>query len=330
MSYRLRSSWLAILALILLVPIGACNCNNSSSEAAKEDGETAKAESAKADKDDEAAVKDAPPGDIYPGMNFGALSPKERIKFVDVAKAEVCPCPDAAESLHQCLQDEKTSCSLAKQVANMTAMGIRQGLNETDILDKIAEFTEAARKQHDFNLEGVPHKGPEDAPVTIVEFADFECPHCKSASALIDELSDKYGDKLAVYFKQFPLGSHGHSQLAARAALAAHEQGKFWQMHDLLFEHQRSLSPDKINTFARRLGLNVAKFKQDLKSQEIATAVASDRKDGDQAGITGTPAIFIDGRRYMGPTSADGLSQAIDAKLAEANKAEPNGADQEE
>ena len=139
---------------------------------------------------------------------------------------------------------------------------------------------------------------------------------------MMDELAKKYGDKVAIYFKQYPLQAQSNSAVAARAALAAQEQGKFWEMHDLLFEHQHSLSPDKINTFARRLGMNVSKFKEDMNSQEITTQVARDRKEGTQAGITGTPAIFIDGRRYMGTTSVEALSQAIDAQLAEADKPE--------
>ena len=324
MSYRLRSSWLAFVVLLLLVPLGACNCNNTASDSAEADGEKAK-ESAAVEPDNEQAqaqAEDAPPGDLYPGMNFGALSPAERITFVDIAKAEVCPCPDAAESLHECLQDTKTACNLARQVANVAAMEIRKGHNETDIINKIAQFAENARKQHDFVLEGVPHKGPEEAPVTIVEFADFECPHCKMASGVMDVIAKKYGDQVAVYFKQFPLRSHGNAELAARAALAAHEQGKFWQMHDLIFKNQRSLSPEKIQTFARRLGMNVGKFKQDLQSQEIAAKVARDRQEGDRAGITGTPAVFINGVRYQGPIDPNALSQAIDTQLAEADQAE--------
>jgi protein-disulfide isomerase len=322
MSYRLRSSWLAIVALLLLMPLAACNGNGSSSTTEKEDPDKVNEEPSAVEPDEAEAAKDAPPADLYPGMNFGSLSAQERTKFVDIAKAEVCPCPDAAESLHECLQDEAKACSLAKQVAGLSAMGIRQGLNETDILTKVAEFVEAARKSHDFTLTDVPHKGPADAPVKIVEFADFECPHCKMASAMMDELAKKYGDEVAIYFKQFPLGSHGHSNLAARAAIAAQEQDKFWPMHDLLFKHQSSLSPDKIMTFARRIGMNVGKFKQDLNGEEVTMQVSRDRKEGSQAGITGTPAIFINGRRYMGATSVEALSQAIDAQLAEAESAE--------
>ncbi|QDG49262.1 hypothetical protein FIV42_00450 [Persicimonas caeni] len=321
MSNRLRRPLLVFVALLLLVPLGT-GCKNSGSDASKEDGDTVEKQSAAVEPDKDEAVKDAPPTDLYPGMNFGALSAKERVQFVEIAKAEVCPCPDAAESLHQCLQHPKTACGLAQQVANLTAVGIRQGLNETDILDKVAEFTEAARKEYDFTLEGVPHKGPKDAPVKIVEFADFECPHCKSASQLMDQLAKKYPEKVAIYFKQFPLGSHGHSELAARAALAAHEQGKFWPMHDLLFKHQRSLSPEKIGTFARRIGLNTGKFTEDLQSQEIAQAVGTDRQEGERAGVTGTPALYINGRRYMGPTSMEALSQTVETKLAEGDKAD--------
>lgn len=325
MSYRLRSSWLAFVALLVLMPIGACNCNNSSSDTAKEDTDQAKKSSAvSAKKDDEAdegkSAENAPPTDLYPGMNFGALEPDERTKFVEIAKAEVCPCPDSAESLHKCLQDEKTACGLAKQTAGLVAMGIKQGYNETDILNKVAEFVEAAKKTYDFQLSNVPHKGPKDAPVRIVEFADFQCPHCKAANGILEEVVDKYGDKVVYYYKQFPLQSHPEALLASHAALAAHKQDKFWPMHDLLFEHQRTLDQDQIMTFARRIGLNMSKFKKDMKSQEVDTMVRADRQEGDEAGIQGTPAIFINGRRYMGPTDVEGLSQTIDAEIEEAKK----------
>ncbi len=332
MSYRLRSSWLAFVALLVLVPIGACNCNNSSSSTAKEDTNQAKKSSAvtpdkqgKAEADtgskkEQAADQKAPPTDIYPGMNFGMLSAKARTKFVKIAKAEVCPCKDSTQSLHECLQDEKTACDLAKQVAGLMAMGIQQGYNETDILDKVTEFTDAAKKHYDFQLAGVPHKGPKDAPVQIVEFADFQCPHCKAASPVMEKMVEKYGNKVVYYFKQFPLQSHPAGSLAAHAALAAHEQGKFWQMAKLLFANQRTLNPDEIKTFARRIGMNVSKFEKDMKSQKVDSTVRRDRQEGDEAGINGTPTVYINGRRYLGPVEAEPLSQAIDAALQSAQK----------
>lgn len=322
---RLSNSWWALLALLLLMPLGACNCNNSASDSAGEDSESASngAASAEAEEpDDESGAEqaaddgDAPPTDLYPGMNFGQLNGEQRTKFVDIAEAEVCPCPDTAESLHSCLQERATTCGLAQQVAGLIGSSIQQGFSETDILDRVAEQVEAAQKQYDFTLEGVPHKGPEDAPVTVVEFADFECPHCRTASAMMEQISEKYDEQVAIYFKQFPLQSHGNAEKAARASLAAHRQGKFWKMHDLIFENQQSLSGDKFDRFANRLGLNVSKFQQDMNGQEVSTAVQRDKKEGEAAGITGTPALFINGRRYAGELQPAAISQAIEAELA--------------
>jgi protein-disulfide isomerase len=114
----------------------------------------------------------------------------------------------------------------------------------------------------------------------------------------------------------FPLG-RPQSNPAARAALAAHKQGKFWPMHDLIYENQGSLSDEKYERFAQQIGLNVSKFKTDMASPEIAAQVARDRAEGEKAEISGTPAIFMNGRKYMGDASMEGLNEAIDEALAE-------------
>lgn len=240
--------WLAALLVGLL---GACNCNGSNGEAADQDttkgGEATAQASAEEPADDEPAeaaeAAEAPPADIYPDFNFGALRPEERKKFVKIAEAELCPCPEATASLHACLQDRQERCGLSMHVAALVAGGIREGYSETDILDKVAEFVDQAKTSYEFTLEGVPHQGgPVDAPVVLVEFADFQCPHCKEAAQMLPEVLEAFGDKVVMYYKHFPLSSHTASELAARASLAAHRQGKFWPMHDLLFEHQRTLS----------------------------------------------------------------------------------------
>ncbi|MFP4600792.1 MAG: DsbA family protein, partial [Persicimonas sp.] len=325
MLYRMRTSWWAAVALLLLMPLGACKSDNSSSDSTGADTERAQAEGADEEGEDDQQVEDAPPTDLYPGMNFAALKPEERVKFVDIAKAEVCPCEDAAESLHQCLQDEQTSCSLAQRVAGLIGMSIQQGFSEADILDRVASEVEAASKQHEFTLEDVPQKGPEDAEVNVVEFADFECPHCRMASGMLERVKEKYGDDITVYFKQFPLQAGSTAEMGARATLAAHQQDKFWEMHDLIFENQRALSADKFTRFARRLGLNVSKFQEAMNSQEVAAMVQRDKTEGQKAGITGTPAIFINGRRYMGDLSEPAVSQAIDAELAGDDEAAEEG-----
>lgn len=316
MSYRLRTSWWSLGALFFVASLASYGCTNSSDSAKTNETAKSKAAAESAEDDDQEAI-DAPSANLYPGVNFGALKPAERVKFVEIAEAEVCPCPEAAESLHQCLQSPQASCGLAMQVAQMMAVSIRKGYSETDILSDVAEYVEAANKAHDFELSDVPSQGSEDAPIVLVEFADFQCPHCKAASEVMKAVTSEYDDQVVHYFKQFPLQAQSFSEVAARAALAAHEQDRFWQMHGLLFEHQRTLSEQKVMRFARRLGLNESKFKEDLASPEIAAKVERDRREAKAAGITSTPALFINGVRYMGPKSEAALSDAIDRQLQE-------------
>jgi len=316
---RRRATLLALVALFFLLSLGACKSNNSAPDSTQQDGAQAEAEAPTpeaADKGEEAVV-DAPPIDIYPGMNMGQLSDAKRATFAEIALAELCPCEGATESLHECLQDTAKACPLAMQTASMMAQGVHAGAPKAEIQDVIAQFVTNAKKLHSFDLKGVPFKGNVEAPVAIVEFADFQCPHCKVASGLLDEISKQYGDQLVIYFKQFPLNAHNQSMSAATATLAAHNQGKFWPMHDLVFENQRTLAADSYEKFAGRIGLNLSKFKADMKSPEVAAHIARDRKEGEAAGLTGTPTLYINGRQYQGGIEKNAIIGAIEAAKSE-------------
>jgi thiol-disulfide isomerase/thioredoxin len=143
-----------------------------------------------------------------------------------------------------------------------------------------------------------PSKGPATAPVTIVEWADFECPHCRHASPVLDKLVESHPGKVRLVYKFYPLQSHVHGESGARAAVAAMNQGKFWEMHHALFEHQESMEPRDIEKYARELGLDMAKFKTDWQSEATADRVSRDRKQGDVLALSGTPAIYINGREF--------------------------------
>ena len=161
-----------------------------------------------------------------------------------------------------------------------------------------------------------PGFGPADAKVTIVEYSDFECPFCGRAAEVVEKVKEKYGQKVRFVFRQFPLGMHENAPLAAEAALAAHAQGKFWPLHDILFENQRSLDRASLEGFAEKAGLDVAKFKKALDDHTYAAAVESDKKLGDEAGVSGTPSMFIGTDRVANPTDFDALAKQLDAKLA--------------
>jgi len=163
---------------------------------------------------------------------------------------------------------------------------------------------------------GAIHRGGENATVEVVEFSDFQCPYCKQVTPALDQMIDKYGDKVKLVFRQFPLESiHPNAFKAAQGALCAGDQGKFWEMHDLMFEEQRKLAVENLKEKAERLGLDKTTFAQCLDSSKYATRVRADLKAGALAGVTGTPALFINGRPFSGNRNLAGLSQVIDEEL---------------
>jgi protein-disulfide isomerase len=144
-----------------------------------------------------------------------------------------------------------------------------------------------------------PVKGAKDAPVAIVEWADFQCPYCGAAAPVLDKLVDEYPGSVRLVFKNYPLASHEHSEIAARGAVAAGKQGKFWELHHKLFETQATgLDRDVVVKLAKETGVEEKKFVADLDSEAVADAVNRDRKQAEKLELRGTPMIYINGRHF--------------------------------
>jgi Na+/H+ antiporter NhaA len=157
-------------------------------------------------------------------------------------------------------------------------------------------------------------RGPDDAPVTLVEYGDFECPYCGQAESVIRELLSSFGDDLRYVWRHLPLNDvHPNAQLAAEASEAAAAQGKFWEMYDALLAHQGDLSPKAIDQLAKELGLDVERFWDELRRHEHAPRVAEDVASADASGVSGTPSFFINGRRHQGAYDVETLTQAVQA-----------------
>ncbi len=168
----------------------------------------------------------------------------------------------------------------------------------------------------DVSTEGHPSHGPADAPVTIVEFSDFECPYCQAMLGTIKNIQEAYGEKVRLVYRQFPLNStHPNAQRAAEASLCANDQGRFWEMHDLMFEDQRGLSVEALTKKAESLELDGSTFEKCLTSNKYAERVKQDVMDGTVVGVTGTPAIFINGRLLVGNVPYKQLTEIIDDEL---------------
>lgn len=150
------------------------------------------------------------------------------------------------------------------------------------------------------DIANAPSRGPASAVVTIVEFADFQCPFCARAVQPLIRLLNAYPDEVRLVFKNFPLESHSDSQAAHMAALAAGEQGKFWEMHNLIYAHQHAMKSADLLNMAEQLHLNMARFQKDLDSAELKARVNQDRMAGERAGVTATPTFIVDGELFSG------------------------------
>jgi len=167
-------------------------------------------------------------------------------------------------------------------------------------------------------------RGAGDAPVTLVEYGDFECPYCGRAEPAVREIVKEFGEDLRFVFRHLPLADvHPNAQLAAEAAEAAGAQGRFWEMHDLLFEHQDALKPMDLVGYAGDLGLDVDRFTDELRRRVYAARVAEDIDTADQSGVTGTPTFFVNGRRQQGSFDIDLLTAAVRAALQRARLSSP-------
>jgi protein-disulfide isomerase len=160
-----------------------------------------------------------------------------------------------------------------------------------------------------------PSKGPAGAPVTIVEFSDFQCPYCARLIPTLDQLKAKYGDKVRIVFRQYPLNFHQFAQKAAEASLCAHDQGKFWELHDAMFGNQQALAVEQLKAKAAELGMNSEAFNACIDTGKHAEVVAADFKEGAAAGVSGTPAMFVNGRFISGAVPLEQIAEVVDDEL---------------
>ena len=170
----------------------------------------------------------------------------------------------------------------------------------------------------DVDTAGVPFKGPADAPVTMTLFTDFECPYCRQVIPLLDEIMAKNSKTVKLVFKNMPLKFHKLAEPSAKAALAANEQGKFWPFHDKLFAEQK-LTEETIKKTAAELKLDIPRFEKDMESPMIQSKLQKDMLDAQNAGVTGTPTIFINGRTPR-QRSVEGFQAIIDDELQKLGK----------
>ncbi|HWP47604.1 MAG TPA: DsbA family protein [Candidatus Limnocylindrales bacterium] len=214
-------------------------------------------------------------------------------------------------------QEEITS--LQKEILAKLDHIIREEASVFPPLRKALEAREANEvdysKVYTIPLGNSPVKGPDSASITIVEFSDFQCPFCNRATHVVDQVLKTYPDKIKFVYKQFPIPSlHEHAINASKASLAAHKQGKFWEMHDLLFKNSPELQEEKLMEYAQSLNLDMEQFKKDYASPEIEEELQEDMKLGEEVEIRGTPTFFVNGKR-LPSWSFDTFQKAIEGEL---------------
>jgi len=161
-----------------------------------------------------------------------------------------------------------------------------------------------------------PSKGPKDAPLQVIVFSDFQCPFCKRVEPTLAQMEKEYQGKVRMVWKNYPLPFHQNAEPAAEAAMAADAQGKFWAMHDKLFENNTALDRPSLDKYAQDLGLNMSKFKADLDSGKYKSTIQETTKEGTTVGVNGTPAVFINGRKISGAYPFDTFKKIADEELA--------------
>ncbi len=225
------------------------------------------------------------------------------------------PCHMKGSSTAECLKTTKI-CENMPRLAKRAIRMARSGRK----LDEIKEALTYEEPWVKVDITGAPVKGPSTAPVTIVEYSEFQCPFCARSQATIRELKDKYGDKIRLAFLNYPISRHSHAKQAAIAALAANKQGMFWQYHDLLFQRQKDIRKDGFfDDIAKETGLDIARWKKDQQDPAIEEQIKKDLLQSRKVGVRGTPTFFINGYRLRGAKPTAFFEQIIDLELADAS-----------
>ena len=227
------------------------------------------------------------------------------IKERQIPKEQVNP--EIRERIKQYLEVESKKLAVDKWIADKTL--------KTPVEVYIRK---PQRPVFDVNIKDAPFKGKADAKVTIVEYSDFQCPFCSKASVTMAEIEKKYGNKIKIAFKNFPLPFHSQARLAAEAALCANEQSPklFWKMHDAMFADQTKLDKDNLLATAKKIGVKETEFKACLEATKHKAVIDTDMAEGQKIGIKSTPTFFINGKLVSGARPVEVFSEVIDEELA--------------
>ncbi|QQR88802.1 MAG: thioredoxin domain-containing protein [Myxococcales bacterium] len=241
------------------------------------------------------ASSDAPAG----------LLQEEQDQWRKLVSSLQAPCA-TKQSILQCKgpAPKDASCSPTCELASEYIARLVSNNYPTDSIGDLYRLRFDSRAKVAFDYDSIAFRGNQDAEVTILAFSDFECPFCALTASLLEQLLEEYDGKIRIGLKHFPLPQHEMAIPAAKAAIAAQAQDKFWPMHDALFQNQRELSEKSILASAKKIGLDLKRFKKDWKSEQTQALLDADLEQAQGLGLRGTPTLFINGRLFAEPFEA--------------------------
>jgi protein-disulfide isomerase len=256
-------------------------------------------------------------------IDFTGLTDAQKKMALRVMNANPCNC-GCQKTVAQCRRDMPNSCRRSLIFARTVVDAIREGKDEKAVDQalkaKAATFVEArmpddAGMVYNIDVTNSPVRGPKTAPVRVIEFSDFQCPYCAELQKTIDQVLKAFPRDVQLVYKQYPLNIHQYARQAAAASLFAHSQGKFWGLHDRLFQNFTTINDQSIRKWVGEVGLNMAEYDRAMQTGKFEPFIQKDTADGAAAKVMGTPTLFVNGRRVH-DRSFEGFKTMIQEELA--------------
>jgi protein-disulfide isomerase len=256
-----------------------------------------------------------------PGVDWVGLSGAKKQSALRIMQTEGCSCGCDMKIAECRIKDP--ACGVSKKLAGSVVKETEEGKDAAFIradLKRIAEEPPPVLEDPiKISTAGDPVRGPDNAKLTIVEFSDFQCPYCSTAAKQTSQVLMQFPKDVRLVFKQFPLDSHSQAEMGAEAALAAQAQGKFWEMHDLIYGGFPNLSRSIVEGYAKQLKLDMKKFDAEMTGHKYRDRVLAEEKEGEDAGVAGTPTFYFNGKKFNGLFDVASVVPVIQKELGQKN-----------
>jgi protein-disulfide isomerase len=254
-----------------------------------------------------------------PGVDWKGLTGAKKTAALRILQTEPCAC-GCDMKLAEC-RVKDPSCAVSTKLSAVVVKEAAAGKSAAEIKAEVARVASEPPPVFDdpvtISIAGDPVQGPDKAKMTIVEFSDFQCPYCSKVVQYVKAVEKQFPNDVRIVYKQFPLDSHSEAEMAAEAALAAQAQGKFWEMHDLIYAGFPNLDRKLVDGYAKQLKLDLTRFNAELASHKYQARVMAEEQEGEKAGVQGTPTFFFNGRKYNGNFDTDSVVPILKKELGQ-------------